>query len=316
MLLSCAHFQCMRLTMDDTQDQELTLFRDMLERFIQERVESAYADWEAAGLFPRELWHELGEQGFLAVDIGQEQGGFGADFRFAMAVVEAFSRANCNAIATSLAVHSDIVAHYLYNHGSEQQKQAYLPGMISGACVGAIAMTEPAAGSDLQGIKTTARADGDDYVIKGSKTFITNGQHCDLVIVVARTNLDARASRGISLFLVDAKSQAFRRGRNLAKIGLHASDTSEMFFDDVRVPASALLGPLDGGFGMLMDELARERLSLAVGAVAAAEGVLAQTAAYIKERQAFGQPIGAFQHIRYRMAEMATDVRAQRAFVD
>lgn len=302
--------------MNDTADEELTLFRDTLERFIQSRVLTAYADWEAADMFPRELWNELGEQGFLAVDIADEYGGFGADFRFAMAIVEAFSRANCGAIATSLAVHSDIVAHYVANHGSDAQKQRYLPQMISGACVGAVAMTEPGAGSDLQGIKATAKRDGDDYVINGSKTFITNGQHCDLVVVVARTNLDVAGSKGTSLFLVDADTPGFRRGRNLDKIGLHASDTSELFFDDVRVPASALLGELDNGFAILMGELARERLSLAVGGVAAAEGVLAETCDYIKQRTAFGQPVAAFQNSRYKIAEMATDIRVNRAFID
>lgn len=302
--------------MSTTENAELTLFGDMLQRFIDDRVSPHYADWEAADIFPRELWHELGDNGFLAVDIPEQYGGFGADFRFAMAVVEAFSRNNCNAIATSLAVHSDIVAHYVLNHGTAQQQQRYLPAMISGACVGAVAMTEPGAGSDLQGIRTTARRDGDDYVINGSKTFITNGQHCDLVVVVARTNPDVKGSKGTSLFLVDANAPGFRRGRNLDKIGLHASDTSELFFDDVRVPASALLGELDRGFAILMGELARERLSLAVGGVAAAEGALAQTVAYVKERKAFGQLIGAFQNSRFRMAEMATDVRVHRAFAD
>lgn len=302
--------------MSTTENEELTLFNDMLHRFIEDRVSANYDQWEADDMFPRELWNELGENGFLAVDIPEEHGGFGADFRFAMAVVEAFSRANCNAIATSLAVHSDIVAHYLLNNGTDEQRKRYLPRMISGECVGAIAMTEPGAGSDLQGIKTSARRDGDDFVINGSKTFITNGQHCNLVVVVARTNKDVKGSKGTSLFLVDADMPGFRRGRNLDKIGLHASDTSELFFDDVRVPASAVLGRVDGGFAILMGELARERLSLAVGGVAAAEGALAQTAEYVKDRKAFGQPIGSFQNTRYRMAEMATDIRVHRAFAD
>src|SRR5699024_8443711 len=250
--------------MTTANDEELTLFADMLARFIEDRVSPHYDDWEAADIFPRELWNELGENGFLAVDIPEQQGGFGADFRFAMTVVEAFSRANCNAIATSLAVHSDIVAHYVLNHGTDEQQRRYLPPMISGECVGAVAMTEPGAGSDLQGIRTTARRDGGDYVINGSKTFITNGQHCDLVVVVARTNPDVKGSKGTSLFLVDANTPGFRRGRNLDKIGLHASDTSELFFDAVRVPASAVLGELDQGFAILMGELTRERLSLAV----------------------------------------------------
>jgi len=297
-------------------DEELTLFRDTLDRFIQDRVLPSHHEWEAGGMFPRSLWNEMGEQGFLAVDVPDAYGGFGANFRFAMAVLEAFGSANCNGIATSLAVHSDIIAHYVVNHGTDAQKEYYLPRMISGDCVGAIGMTEPGAGSDLQGIRTTARRDGDDYIINGSKTFITNGQHCDLVVLVARTRPDVAGSKGTTLFLVDADAPGFRRGRNLDKIGLHSSDTSELFFDDMRVPASAVLGEVDNGFGILMGELARERLALAVGALASTEGVLEETVAYVKERQAFGQPIAAFQNTRYTLADLATDVRVHRAFID
>ena len=215
-----------------------------------------------------------------------------------------------------MAVHSDIVAHYLLNNGTEEQRQRYLPKMVSGECVGAIAMTEPGAGSDLQGIRTTARRDGEHYVINGSKTFITNGQHCDMVIVVARTNMEASGAKGTSLFIVDCDAPGFQRGRNLEKIGLHASDTSELFFEEVRVPASAMLGELDRGFMVLMNELPRERLALAVGAVAAAEGVLAETVGYVKERQAFGAPLAKLQTTRFKLAEVATDLRVNRAFVN
>jgi alkylation response protein AidB-like acyl-CoA dehydrogenase len=177
-------------------------------------------------------------------------------------------------------------------------------------------MTEPGAGSDLQGVRTTAKRDGDDYVINGSKTFITNGQHCDVVVVVARTNLEVSGAKGTTLFLVDANTPGFQRGRNLEKIGLHASDTSELFFEDVRVPASAILGELDRGFAVLMGELQRERLSLAIAAVAAAEGVLAATVEYVKERQVFGAPLADLQNTRFKLAEAATDVRIHRSFVD
>ena len=177
-------------------------------------------------------------------------------------------------------------------------------------------MTEPGAGSDLQAVRTTAKRDGDHYVINGSKTFITNGQHCDMVIVVARTNLEVAGSRGTSLFLVDTNTPGFQRGRNLEKIGLHAADTSELFFEDVRVPASALLGELDRGFAVLMGELQRERLSLAIGAVAAAEGVMDETIAYVKERQAFGAPLAALQNTKFKLAEAATDIRVHRSFVE
>ena len=187
---------------------------------------------------------------------------------------------------------------------------------MSGECIGAIEMTAPSTGSDRQGIRTTAKRDGDDYILNGSKTFITNGQHCDMVIVVARTNLDTSGSKGTSLFIVDCDAEGFTRGRNLEKIGLHASDTSELSFQDVRVPASAILGELDAGFFVLMGELQRERLSLAIGSVSAAEGILADTIEYVKEREAFGKPIACLQNTRFKLAEMSTEVRINRSFVN
>ena len=296
--------------------EELELFRENVKRFVETEVTPDYEQWEKDEIFPRELWNKLGEQGLLAVDIPETYGGFGTDFLFSMVIAEEFSRANCGAVGGPMAVHSDIVAHYVLNHGSEEQKQHYLPKMVSGECVGAVAMTEPGAGSDLQGVRTTAKKDGDEYVINGSKTFITNGQHCDMVIVVARTNMDVPGSRGTTLFMVDTTTPGFQRGRNLEKIGLHASDTSEMFFEDVRVPASAILGELDKGFVVLMGELQRERLALAIGGVAAAEGVLAETVEYVKERKAFGAPIAELQNTKFKMAEVATDIRIHRSFVE
>lgn len=297
-------------------NEELALFGDNVRRFIAEEIAPHYEQWEKAEIFPRELWNKLGEQGLLGVDLPEAYGGFGTSFLFSMAIVEEFSRANFGSIGGPMTVHSDIVAHYILNNGSEEQKQRYLPAMVTGACVGAVAMTEPGAGSDLQGVRTTARRDGDHYLINGSKTFITNGQHCDMVIVVARTNLEVAGSKGTTLFLVDTDTPGFQRGRNLEKIGLHASDTSELFFEDMRVPASAVLGEVDRGFAVLMGELQRERLSLAIGAVAAAEGVLEETTDYVKERQAFGAPLAALQNTRFKMAEAATDIRVHRAFVD
>ena len=296
--------------------EELELFRENVKRFVETEVTPHYDQWERDEIFPRELWNKVGEQGLLCVDIPETYGGFGTDFMFSMVIQEEFARANCGAVGGPMAVHSDIVAHYLLNHGTEEQKQHYLPKMVSGECVGAVAMTEPGAGSDLQGVRTTAKQDGDEYVINGSKTFITNGQHCDMVIVVARTNLDVPGSRGTTLFMVDTNTPGFQRGRNLEKIGLHASDTSELFFEDVRVPASAILGELDRGFMVLMGELQRERLALAIGGVAAAEGVLTDTIEYVKDRKAFGAPIAELQNTRFKMAEVATDVRVHRAFVD
>ena len=296
--------------------EELRLFGENVKRFIDEDIRPNYDQWEKEEIFPRQLWNKLGEQGLLAVDIPETYGGFGTDFRFSMVIQEEFARANCGAVGGPMAVHSDIVAHYILNKGTEEQKQNYLPKMVTGECVGAVAMTEPGAGSDLQGVRTTAKRDGDEFVINGSKTFITNGQHCDMVIVVARTNMDVSGSKGTTLFMVDTTTAGFQRGRNLEKIGLHASDTSELFFEDVRVPASAILGELDRGFEVLMGELQRERLSLAIGAVAAAEGVLADTVEYVKERKAFGAPIAELQNTRFKIAEAATDIRIHRSFVN
>jgi len=302
--------------MDAELKAEVELFRDNVKRFIKEEVLPEFESWEKADIFPREFWNKLGEYGFLAVDIPEEYGGYGSSFHFSMAAQEEFMRANLSGIGVSMTVHSDIVAHYILNNGTEEQKQKYLPKMVSGECVGAVAMTEPGAGSDLQGLRTSAKKDGDDYILNGSKTFITNGQHADVVIVVAKTNLEVPGSRGTTLFLVDANAVGFGRGRNLEKIGLHSSDTSELFFEDVRVPASAILGQEGAGFGVLMGELQRERLGLAMGAVAAAEGVIEMTAEYVKEREAFGSPIAKLQNTKFKMAEMATEVRINRSFVN
>jgi acyl-CoA dehydrogenase len=297
-------------------NEELELFRENVKRFVDAEVTPNYEQWEHEEIFPRELWNKLGEQGLLAVDIPENYGGFGTDFLFSMVIQEEFAKANCGAVGGPMAVHSDIVAHYVLNNGTQEQKLNYLPKMVSGECVGAVAMTEPGAGSDLQAVRTTAKRDGDDYVINGSKTFITNGQHCDMVIVVARTNLEVSGAKGTTLFMVDTTTPGFQRGRNLEKIGLHASDTSELFFEDVRVPASAILGELDRGFAVLMSELQRERLSLAIGAVAAAEGVLADTVEYVKERKAFGAPIADLQNTKFKMAEVATEIRIHRSFIE
>jgi acyl-CoA dehydrogenase len=259
--------------------EEAQMLRDMVVRFREAEVDPFYEQWERDEIVPREIWHKLGEAGFLCVDIPEAYGGAGSSFDMGMVIGKEISRAGYGALASNMSVHSDIVAHYILNNGSEAQKQHYLPKMVSGECIGAVAMTEPGAGSDLQGIRTTAKRDGDDWIINGSKTFITNGQHSGVVVTVARTDPDAPGARGISLFLVDTDRPGFSRGRNLEKLGQHAADTSELFYEDVRVPGDALLGELNKGFFALMNELPRERLSLAVGAVAAMEGVLALTAA-------------------------------------
>ena len=300
----------------DELKEELELFRQNVCRFVETEIEPHYVQWEKDEIIPRELWNRMGDQGLLAVDIPEEYGGIGANFLFSMVIMEETFRANFAGIGGSVAVHSDVVCPYILHHGTEEQKQRYLPNMVTGECVGAVAMTEPGAGSDLQGIRTTARRDGNDYLINGSKTFITNGQHCDVVAVVARTTMDVPGSRGITLFLVDADTPGFQRGRNLEKIGLHPSDTSELFFEDVRVPVSAILGELDRGFAILMNELQRERLMVSVTAVAAAEGMIEQTVAYVKERKAFGAPIATLQNTRFKMAEAATDARIHRSFIE
>mgnify|MGYP000476913050 FL=1 len=295
---------------------EAELFRDNLKRYVETEIMPHYEQWEKDGIIPREVWNQLGEAGFLCVDIPEEYGGFDVDFRFSMVVLEEFCRKGCIGVGGGMAVHSDIVAHYVLNAGSEEQKLKYLPKMVSGEAIGAIAMTEPGAGSDLQGLRTSAKLDGEEYVINGSKTFISNGQHCDFAIVAAKTDVNAPGAKGISLFIVDANTQGFVKGSNLDKIGCHSADTSELFFEDVRVPKSAMLGELNQGFIVMMKELQRERLSLAVCAVAAAEGSLESTIEYVKERKAFGKAISDFQNTRFKLAEMATDIRINKAFVE
>ncbi len=296
--------------------EERQVLSDMVRRFIETEVAPHYEQWERDEIMPREIWNKLGEAGFLCADIPVEYGGPGGSFDMSMLLNEEFIRPGYGSLGGNMGVHSDIVAPYILNHGTEEQKQHYLPKMVSGDCVGAIAMTEPGAGSDLQGVRTTAKKDGDEWVLNGSKTFITNGQHAGVVITVARTDPDAPGSRGLSLFLVDTDKPGFSRGRNLEKLGLHAADTSELFYEDVRLPESALLGELNKGFIILMTELPRERLSLAVGAVAAMEGALGMTADYVKERQAFGAPLSKLQNTRFRMADMQTEYRLNRAFIN
>jgi alkylation response protein AidB-like acyl-CoA dehydrogenase len=296
--------------------EERQVLGDMVARFIETEVSPHYEQWERDEIMPRDIWNKLGAAGFLCADMPVEYGGPGGSFDMSMLICEAFIRPGYGSLGGNMSVHSDIVAPYILNHGSEEQKQAYLPKMASGECVGAIAMTEPGAGSDLQGVRTTAKKDGDEWIINGSKTFITNGQHADVVITVARTDPDAPGSRGLSLFLVDADAAGFSRGRNLEKLGLHAADTSELFYEDVRVSESALLGELNKGFIILMTELPRERLGLAAGAVAAMEGALKITADYVNERQAFGAPLSKLQNTRFRMADMQTEYRLNRAFIN
>lgn len=297
--------------------EELSIVRDSVQKLIAAEIEPHYETWEQQGIVPRELWNKLGEQGFLAPDMPEQYGGAGGTYEHLAVVIAEFARHGYATIAGSMiGVHSGIVNHYILNNGSEAQKQRYLPAMASGEMVSALAMTEPGAGSDLQGINMTAKRDGNGYVINGAKTFTSNGQHCDMVVVAAKTDTTVAGSKGTSLIIVDKDAAGFSRGRNLDKIGLHSADTSELFFDDVRVDGDALLGPEHGGFAVLMNELPRERLTLAIGSLGALEGALQWTIDYIQERQVFGQPLAKFQNSRFKIAEMMTEARSLRAFVD
>lgn len=288
-------------------------FRDSVRKFLETEAVPFHAQWEKDGQIDRELWKKAGELGFLCPTVPEAYGGVEVDFRYNAIVVEEVSKLGLTGIGFSL--HSDISVPYIVNLGTEEQKHKYLPGCLSGDIVTAIAMTEPATGSDLQGIQTTAIRDGDEYVINGSKTFITNGQHADLVIVVCKTDPTAGA-KGLSLFLVEADTLGFEKGSNLEKVGLKAQDTSELFFQDVRVPKENMLGAEGMGFKYLMMELPQERLSIAIVAVAQAQSILEQTVDYVKERKAFGKPIALFQNSQFELAEMDAEMTCMRVFVD
>jgi acyl-CoA dehydrogenase len=300
------------------QENELLLFRKSIQAFAKKEIEEDYLQWEKDGIIPREVWNRLGDEGLLCVDIPVKYGGLGAPFIFSATVIEELYKLGYATVAANISVHSNIIAHYLLKSGNEEQKAHYLPKMALGELIGAIAMTEPDAGSDLQGIKTSARLDEEQshYVIDGSKTFITNGQHCNFVIVVARTDLQVKASKGTTLFIVDIPKEGLHRGKKLEKIGLQSCDTSEMFLEEVRVPESTILGELNRGFITLMKELPRERLTIAISAVAAIEGALDLTIQYVKERMTFGKPLSEFQNTRFKIAEMKTEARVNRAFVN
>ncbi|MCZ2807641.1 acyl-CoA dehydrogenase family protein [Modestobacter sp. VKM Ac-2983] len=290
-------------------------FRSSVRAFCEKEVAPFHDEWERAGIVPRELWTAAGAQGLLGMGVEERYGGGGVrDFRWSCVLSEELVRIGASGVGFGL--HNDVVGPYLQDLATEEQKERWLPRFCTGELITAIAMTEPAAGSDLQGVQTTARRDGADWVLNGSKTFITNGINADLVIVVARTDPEAPGSRGLSLLVVERGMAGFSRGRNLDKVGLKAQDTAELFFDDVRVPAANLLGTEGHGFAHLMQNLPQERLHIAVSAVAAAETVLALTVEYVTTRTAFGRPIGSFQNSRFVLAELQTEVTIARTFVD
>src|SRR3954469_18918115 len=299
-------------------EQEHEDFRATVRAFLEREVVPFHEQWEKDGQVDRDLWRKAGAQGLLCFDVAEEHGGAGVrDFRYNMVVSEEMSRVGAS--GPGFPVHTDIIVPYISQLGTAEQKARWLPGLVSGDLVSAIAMTEPGAGSDLQGVRTSAVDKGDHYVVSGSKTFISNGILADLVVVVARTDTQVDGGlghRGISLLVVERGMAGFERGRNLAKVGLHAQDTAELFFDDVVVPKENLLGPEGSGFVSLMVNLPQERLSIAMMAAAACEAVLELSLDYARHREAFGRPIGSFQHNRFVLAEMATEARVARVVVD
>ena len=298
----------------DIFDAEHEEFRDLVRAFITREVTPYHEQWEADRMVSREVWLAAGKAGLLGIEVEEKYGGGGTqDYRYYLILDEELARVG--ATGPGFAVHNDINGQYFQRLATPEQKERWFPGYCSGELITAIAMTEPGAGSDLQGIRTTAIRDGDHYVVNGSKTFISNGQLSDLVIVVARTDPSA-GYQGISLLVVERDMPGFERGRNLDKVGMHAQDTSELFFHDVRVPVRNLLGDEGGGFVALMQNLPRERLAIGATALAGAEEVFGETLEYCKQREAFGRPIGKFQHNRFVLAEMATEIAVARAFTD
>jgi acyl-CoA dehydrogenase len=299
----------------DVYSEDHELFRAQFRRFAEAEIAPRVPAWNREGRTDKETWKRAGEQGFLGAAAPAEYGGAGGDFLFEAVLMEEMARIRAHAMMMSL--HSDICMPYLVHYGSEEQKRRYLPGAISGEIVLAIAMTEPGTGSDLANVQTRALRDGDAYVLNGAKTFISNGQICDLVIVVAKTDPAAEPPhRGMSLLLVEGGTPGFVRGRNLEKLGLHGQDTSELFFQDCVVPVANLLGGEGQGFRMLMSQLQQERLCIGVASIASCRRALEDTIDYVKQREAFGQRIAAFQNTQFKLAELATEVEVGQAFVD
>ena len=299
----------------DIFSQEHELFRAQFQRFAAREIEPRIAEWNRAGMTDRDTWRRMGEEGFLGPCMPEAYGGAGGDFLYDAIVIEELALLRAHGLMTT--VHTSICMPYLVAYGSEEQKRRYLPPAIRGELILGICMTEPGTGSDLANIQTRAIRDGDSYVLNGAKTFISLGQLGGLFIVVAKTDPAAQPRhKGISLLLVEADTPGFVRGRKLEKLGLQAQDTSEIFFEDCRIPRANLLGEEGQGFRMLMEKLQQERLAIGVGAVASSRRALADTVAYVKQRHAFGQPIAAFQNTQFRLAELATEIEIGQAFID
>lgn len=295
--------------------EEHEIFRKSLRKFLEKEAYPFYEQWEEERIIPRAFWEKMGAQGFLCPDVPEEYGGSGVDWGFSVVVNEELERVGSGLVGIGL--HSDIVIPYITAYGTKEQKERWLPKCVTGEMITAIAMTEPGTGSDLANIQTTARLDGDHYVLNGQKTFITNGIHADLIIVACKTDPSAVPKhKGLSLVVVERDAPGFSRGRKLNKVGLHCQDTAELIFEDCRVPKENLLGEEGKGFQYLMEKLQQERLLVAINAQAASEKMFEMTMEYIQSREAFGKPISKFQNTQFKMAEMATDLEMGRAFLD
>ena len=294
--------------------EEHRIFRDSLKRFLAKEIVPHIEEWEEAGIVPREAWKKMGDQGFLAMNVPEEYGGLGADFLYSVIVTEELTRTNSAGLAAPL--HTDIIVPYILAFASEEQKHKYLPGCVSGDIITAIAMTEPNTGSDLAAIKTTAVESGDDVIINGQKTFISNGINCDLLVLAARDPGEENPHAAVDLYLVEAGTPGFEKGKQIKKVGWHSQDTAELYFTDCRIPKANRLGDKGTGFLNLMMKLQQERLVCAIAAVAAAEYMLEITIKYCKERTAFGRPLTKFQNTQFEIVEMSTEARLGRTFVD
>ena len=297
----------------DLFNAEHEAFRDTVRKFIDKEISPYHADWEEKGVVPRELWLKAGAAGLLCCTVPEEYGGLGLDYLFDVVVFEEMARSGFT--GPGFLIHCDLVATYLKSFGTEDQKKQWLPKMVSGEAIGSLGMTEPHAGSDLKAIKTRAVRDCNDFVISGQKVFISNGQLCDLIVLATKTDASAGA-KGVTLFLVDTRLPGFRRGQNLNKVGMKGQDTSELFFDEVRVPATAMLGEEGQGFALMMTKLAQERLAQAIRSATVSETVVDYTLAYTAERKAFNQTIADFQNTQFKLAELKTEAVVGRTFTD
>ncbi|MCS0788969.1 acyl-CoA dehydrogenase family protein [Cytobacillus firmus] len=295
--------------------EEHEIFRQSLRKFLEKEAYPNYDKWEEDRIIPRDFWYKMGEQGFLCPDIEEKYGGSSVDWGFSVVINEELERVGSGMVGIGL--HNDIVVPYITAYGTDEQKERWLPKCAAGEIITAIAMTEPGAGSDLAGIRTTARLEGDHYIVNGEKTFITNGIHSDLIIIACKTNPNAvPRHKGVSLLAIERETKGFTRGRKLNKVGLHCQDTAELIFEDCKVPKENLIGEEGKGFLYLMEKLQQERLVVAIAAQVAAEEMLNLTMGYVKNREAFGRPVSQFQNTQFKIAEMATDIEMGRSFLD